>query len=55
MKKKLFNELKKVYNGSISQFISSKSSAKSIRKICGVNHLPKDITSDEIIREARKH
>ena len=32
-----------------------KSSAKSIRKICGVNHLPKDSTSDEIIREVRKH
>lgn len=52
MNKKL-KELKKIYNGSVSQFSPSKSSLKSVRDICSSVSLPPEMSSDRIIREIR--
>jgi len=54
MKNESLKELKKIYNGSVFQFVSSKSSSKSVDKICNATSLSGQLTSEKIIREVRK-
>jgi len=51
---KELKELKKVYNGAVFQYEPPKTSSKSVQKICNTVSMPKELTSEKIIREIRE-